>query len=56
MRMFRIKLHRFVFLMTLLVLTTSVVLAGRVTMSLNGTWEIGESVGPEEKPVARYRG
>ncbi len=48
----KIKLHRFVFLPAMLILISPAVVAGRVTTSLNGIWEVGESVGAEEMPSA----
>ena len=47
-----LRLHRFLFLPALLVVMGSPVFPGRVTMSLNGTWEIGESVDSEDQPSA----
>jgi len=41
---------RFLILAALLVVVQSPAFPDRITTSLNGTWEIGESVGPEEIP------
>jgi len=41
-----------VFLSALVILISAPVFAGRVSVSLNGTWEIGESVGPQDIPSA----